>query len=148
MPSKLDILLNKKPLPNRVISSNNREEELSSIKISTSNEEEMLSADHGVYCLATATSFTSNISSVTNSQCVDDAEVNACMSNFPTAAVLAAANNRYSRTQLSLFDLTPTSHRRIDQIDHEARIRLNLVDAGDCFNYTEIKHVYNRECII
>lgn len=98
---------------------------------SKKNEEvEMLSGDHGVYCLATATSFTSNVSSVSNSQCAElDAYLN--FNGSPTF-----------KTHLSLFDFTPTSQR---MNPGETCLRLGI---NDNLDYTEIKNVFNHECII
>lgn len=82
LPSKLDILLNKKPIC----------AEISSIK--------ELSEDQGVYCLATGTSFTSHFSSVTNSHCVDsDQEIN--------LSVYSSMDEKEKQTHLSLFEMTP-----------------------------------------
>lgn len=135
VPSRLDILLNKQPLQSRIEIINHHNGELSSIKGEI--DEEILSGDHGVYCLATATgtSFTSNISSVTNSQCVD-AEVNGYLNlkelESPTG---------HNKTRLSLFDLTPTPLKA----DSLNRVNSRL---GYNFDYTEIKQIFNGECII
>ena len=82
------------------------EYEVSSIKIEKESSE-----DQGVYCLATGTSFSlsSNISSVTNSQFVDDMYQfeQSCSSSSSSSS---SSNNGYlinEKTRLSLFDLTP-----------------------------------------
>jgi hypothetical protein len=115
VPCKLDILLNKMPLSNSELLArvNAMSHELSSINMANNEE---LSDDHGVYCLATGNSFTSNISSVTNSQCVDN-EVNAYFRENNQS-------KRLNKTRLSLFDLTPTPVK-LTEIDQEIQFILN-----------------------
>lgn len=93
VPSKLDILLNKKPIS----AENSQFVEVSSIK--------ELSEDQGVYCLATGTSFTSNFSSVSNSHCVDT-------EHDISSGYSIDVNERVEKTRLSLFDLTPIKQLR------------------------------------
>ena len=91
-----------------------------SFNTSSTNLDKNSENNHGAYCLATGVSFsmTSNISSVTNSQFVDDYQMNigspVSSSSSSNVSYVMSPACRVDRTKLSLFDLTPNPQRMHD----------------------------------
>ena len=95
MPNKLDLLLNNQPLLSSLVDG-----------IFSSEKEESISEDQGVYCVQTGVSSSpcdsvdSNISSVTNRS--------QCETHQPKIVQSLSSFNEASKTKLSLFEFTPT----------------------------------------